>query len=153
MANALMTIAQALEADVRDVCEWDSTVDVFFGNPRTQPTSRTYAIIVPPKLPRQKGSPTDDHYRTRWKIKVRLDDPDSSIIRLNLRTEIWLKLRAKLTPRPEDNAGSSAYHGGYGCIVEDGDLEDMVSGEEPDYDLSLDFETTIKLTRGVTNIT
>lgn len=155
MANPIMTIAQALEADIRTVCGWDASKSVFFGEPRTQPTERDYAIVEGPGMNRVAGntSPTHDHYRLSWTIKFRFSDTDNTIIRLGTRSDTWLKMRAKLTPDPVTNGGSSAYHGGFACTVPGGELKDFNNPEEPDTDLSIDFETTIKLQRGATNIT
>ncbi|MBS1702914.1 MAG: hypothetical protein JST12_14715 [Armatimonadetes bacterium] len=155
MANPIFTIAEALKADVRDACGWDETVPVFQDNPRTQPSSRTYGIVRVPSLTRKSGgtSPQFDHYELTFAITIRLGDPSNDFSRLNLRTEVWLKLRAKLTPRPETNGGSASYHGGFSCLVTDGNLADLNDPEQPDTELQLTFQTTVKLERGVTNIT
>lgn len=154
MANPFLTIAEALEADVRDVCGWDDTKLVSFGEPRTTPAERDYAVIEGPKLQRKAGNttPCSDEYETSWTIKFRFSDTDNTVVRLATRTDIWLKMRAKLTPNA-NLTGSSKYHGGNCCEVPGGTLKDLNDPEEPDTDLSIDFKTTVKLKRGDTNIT
>ena len=154
MSNPISTVMAALVADIRYACDW-TTEEVFFSNPRTQPDSRSYAISRLVSMQKRDGrsSSCSDQYDLQFVITIRLEDTDLSLIRFDRRAEVWLKLREKLTPLADEHGGSSAYNNAFSPSVEEGNLNDFNTPEEPDTELSLTFKCTILLERGRSNIT